>query len=63
MKSPVWYRLETWEQSIEGKAKEKEICIQFDKQQTTFQANELRLNQLEHKQKALIAALDSMYLS
>lgn len=42
---------------------EYERDIEFKKKQATFQANELLLNQLEHKQKALIAALDSMYLS
>ena len=63
MKSPVWYRTETWEQSIAGKAKEKEICIQIDKQQATLQTIELLINQLEHKEKALNLALDSMYLS
>ena len=37
--------------------------IEWDKQQANLHTIELRINQLEHKRKALIAALDSMYLS
>ena len=58
-----WYQPMTWGQAVEGKAKEKERGIEFDKQQATLQTIELLINQLEHKEKALNLALDSMYLS